>query len=150
MTLEQSTSQRFALFPIAALAALLISISMPSIVAAETKPHTNWVRWRGPADSGSVPEIYTALRVSNPSINDKEGNLVLEVAQHLGENMVRAVAMDSTDGLVRGMPVTDTGGPIMMPVGKAVLGRIMNEKGARAFVHADHRHGVGIGLGLIG
>ncbi|MBU0553334.1 F0F1 ATP synthase subunit beta [Myxococcota bacterium] len=76
-----------------------------------------------------LPEINTALRVSNPAINDKEWNLVLEIAQHLGEGIVRAVAMDSTDGLVRGMSVKNTGAPISMPVGEATLGRIMNVVG---------------------
>ncbi|MBI3071336.1 MAG: F0F1 ATP synthase subunit beta [Deltaproteobacteria bacterium] len=75
---------------------------------------------------GKLPEVYTALRVSNPTISDKPGNLVLEVAQHLGENTVRAIAMDSSDGLVRGMPVENTGKPITMPVGRSVLGRIVN------------------------
>jgi F-type H+-transporting ATPase subunit beta len=75
---------------------------------------------------GNLPEIYTALRVSNPSISKEEGNLVLEVAQHLGENTVRTVAMDSTDGLARGVPVKNTGSPIVVPVGKATLGRILN------------------------
>src|SRR5438552_6603563 len=76
-------------------------------------------------DAG-LPEINTALRISNPAISDKAGNLVVEVAQHLGEHRVRCIAMDTTDGLVRGMPVTNTGAPIMMPVGKEVLGRILN------------------------
>ena len=75
---------------------------------------------------GELPEIYTALRVSNPSISDKAGNLVLEVAQHIGEHVVRTIAMDSTDGLVRGMAVENTGRGISVPVGKEVLGRIMN------------------------
>ncbi len=75
---------------------------------------------------GDLPEIYTALRVSNPSISDKEGNLVLEVAQHIGEHVVRTIAMDSTDGLVRGMPVVNTGHGVRVPVGEEVLGRIMN------------------------
>ena len=57
---------------------------------------------------GSLPAILTALQVSNPGISDKEWNLTLEVAQHLGENTVRAVAMDSTDGLIRGMAVKNT------------------------------------------
>lgn len=78
---------------------------------------------------GELPEIYTALRVSNPSINAKEGNLVLEVAQHIGEHVVRTIAMDTTDGLVRGMPVENTGRGIAVPVGKEVLGRIMNVVG---------------------
>jgi F-type H+-transporting ATPase subunit beta len=78
---------------------------------------------------GELPEINTALRISNPSINDKQGNLVVEVAQHLGERSVRCIAMDTTDGLVRGMPVVNTGAPIQMPVGKEVLGRILNVVG---------------------
>jgi F-type H+-transporting ATPase subunit beta len=78
---------------------------------------------------GDLPEIYTALRVSNPSLGKEEGNLVLEVAQHLGENTVRTIAMDSTDGLARGVPVRNTGSPIVMPVGKATLGRILNVVG---------------------
>jgi F-type H+-transporting ATPase subunit beta len=79
--------------------------------------------------TGSLPEIFTALTVSNPAINDKMDNLTLEVAQHLGENTVRAIAMDSTDGLVRGIKVTNTGAQISMPVGKATLGRILNVVG---------------------
>ncbi|MCA1829528.1 MAG: F0F1 ATP synthase subunit beta [Myxococcales bacterium] len=78
---------------------------------------------------GALPEIFTALTVSNPSINDKPDNLTVEVAQHLGENTARCIAMDSTDGLVRGQNVKNTGGPITMPVGKAVLGRILNVVG---------------------
>ncbi|MEW6489440.1 MAG: F0F1 ATP synthase subunit beta [Thermodesulfobacteriota bacterium] len=75
---------------------------------------------------GALPEIYTALKVSNPSISDQEWNLVLEVAQHLGEKTVRTIAMDSTEGLVRGVPVLNTGEMITMPVGREVLGRILN------------------------
>jgi F-type H+-transporting ATPase subunit beta len=75
---------------------------------------------------GKLPRILNALTVTNPSISSEKDNLVLEVAQHLGESVVRAVAMDATDGLVRGAVVSDTGNPIMMPVGKATLGRIMN------------------------
>ncbi|MEM9796816.1 MAG: F0F1 ATP synthase subunit beta [Pseudomonadota bacterium] len=72
----------------------------------------------------ALPEILNALETDN------NGNrLVLEVAQHLGENTVRTIAMDSTEGLVRGQPVTDTGGPIMVPVGNATLGRILNVVG---------------------
>jgi len=78
---------------------------------------------------GDLPEIYTALRVTNSSLGKEEGNLVLEVAQHLGENTVRTIAMDSTDGLARGVPVRNTGSPIVMPVGKATLGRILNVVG---------------------
>jgi F-type H+-transporting ATPase subunit beta len=76
-----------------------------------------------------LPEANTALTVTNPSINDKEDNLVLEVSLHLGERTVRTIAMDATEGLVRGMKVKDTGHPIRMPVGKATLGRIMNVVG---------------------
>jgi F-type H+/Na+-transporting ATPase subunit beta len=80
-------------------------------------------------EQGKLPTIYTALTISNPAINDDEGNLVVEVAQHLGDNVVRTIAMDVTDGLVRGMPVKDTGNPIMMPVGEASLGRVLNVVG---------------------
>ena len=62
-----------------------------------------------------LPEIYNAIRISNPTINDKEGNLIVEVAQHLGDNVVRCVAMDTTDGLVRGMKGVDTGDHITVP-----------------------------------
>ena len=79
---------------------------------------------------GKLPEIYSALRVSNAAISNEADNLVLEVAQHLGENKVRTIAMDGTDGLVRGAPVTNTGGPIQAPVGREVLGRILNVTGA--------------------
>src|SRR3954462_5562335 len=88
---------------------------------------------------GDLPEINTALRISNPSTNAKPGNLVVEVAQHLGEHSVRCIAMDTTDGLVRGMAGENTGAPIRSPVGREVLGRILNvvgepvdEKGAVA------------------
>ena len=80
-------------------------------------------------EQGKLPTIYTALNISNPAINDEEGNLVVEVAQHLGDNVVRTIAMDVTDGLVRGMPVKDSGKPIMMPVGEAGLGRVLNVVG---------------------
>src|SRR5207245_3824012 len=76
--------------------------------------------------AGSLPEIFTALTVSNTGISDKSDNLTVEVAQHLGENTARCIAMDSTDGLVRGQQVKNTGGPISVPVGKEVLGRILN------------------------
>ncbi len=78
---------------------------------------------------GALPELLTALRVSNKSISDKEDNLVLEVATHLGEGTVRTIAMDTTDGLVRGQSVKNTGAPISMPVGKETLGRILNVVG---------------------
>jgi len=75
---------------------------------------------------GGLPEVYTALRVTNPNISSAANNLTLEVAQHLGENTVRCISMDSTEGLGRGQPVTNTGAPIQAPVGKATLGRILN------------------------
>ena len=81
---------------------------------------------------GQLPELYTALTVSNAQINDKPDNLVLEVAQHLGESTVRTVSMDSTEGLVRGMVVRNTGAPIAMPVGPEILGRILNVVGEPA------------------
>ena len=70
---------------------------------------------------GELPAILNALHTQNQG-----QTLVLEVAKHLGENTVRAIAMDSTDGLVRGQAVSDTGSPIIVPVGNATLGRIMN------------------------
>jgi F-type H+-transporting ATPase subunit beta len=78
---------------------------------------------------GSLPDIYTALSVTNPGIDARADNLVIEVSQHLGENTARCISMDSTEGLVRGMPVKSTGAPIAMPVGKEVLGRILNVVG---------------------
>jgi F-type H+-transporting ATPase subunit beta len=76
--------------------------------------------------AGRLPEIYHALKITNPSLGEAEWNLVVEVAQHLGENTVRTIAMDSTDGLVRGQAVLDTGAQITMPVGQGTLGRILN------------------------
>jgi F-type H+/Na+-transporting ATPase subunit beta len=80
-------------------------------------------------EGGELPEIYTALRLSNPAIDSRPDNLTIEVAQFLGERTVRCIAMDSTDGLSRGLPVTNTGKPIMVPVGKECLGRILNVVG---------------------
>ena len=80
-------------------------------------------------EEGKLPTILTALTISNPAINDEEDNLVIEVAQHLGDNIVRTIAMDVTDGLMRGMPVKDTGAAIQVPVGKASLGRVINVVG---------------------
>jgi F-type H+-transporting ATPase subunit beta len=76
--------------------------------------------------SGHLPVIFTALKTTNPSINDQSWNLVLEVAQHLGDSTVRTIAMDNTDGLVRGNEVMDTGEELSMPVGPGTLGRVMN------------------------
>ncbi len=80
-------------------------------------------------EAGDLPNIMNALMVSNPAISDEADNLVIEVAQHLGDNACRCVAMDQTDGLVRGMEVRDTGEPITIPVGEPALGRIMNVVG---------------------
>ena len=74
---------------------------------------------------GNLPNILTALEIKNPN-NADAPDLVCEVAQHLGDNVVRTIAMDATEGLVRGMEVVDTGNPIMVPVGKASVGRILN------------------------
>jgi F-type H+/Na+-transporting ATPase subunit beta len=80
-------------------------------------------------EEGKLPPLMTALLVSNPGIGPDEDNLVLEVAQHLGDNVVRTVGMDLTDGLVRGMVCKDSGSPITMPVGPSVLGRVLNVVG---------------------
>ena len=80
-------------------------------------------------EAGNLPEIMNALMVSNPSISDEADNLVIEVAQHLGDNVCRCIAMDQTDGLVRGMDCRDTGTAITIPVGAPALGRIMNVVG---------------------
>ena len=78
---------------------------------------------------GGLPEVYSALKITNPNLGTAQDNLTVEVAQHLGENTVRCIAMDSTEGLGRGMLVRNTGAPIQVPVGKATLGRIMNVTG---------------------
>ena len=80
-------------------------------------------------EPGKLPPVLTALTVTNPTIGEMEDNLVIEVAQHLGDNVVRCIGMDVTDGLQRGMIVKDTGAPIMMPVGEASLGRVLNVVG---------------------
>jgi len=80
-------------------------------------------------EPGKLPAILSCLLITNPAISDEADNLVVEVAQHLGDNVVRTIAMDVTDGLVRRMPVKDTGKPIMMPVGEAALGRVLNVVG---------------------
>ena len=76
--------------------------------------------------NGKLPEIYNALKVEGTNENGLEVRVTFEVQQLLGDNRVRAVAMSSTDGLVRGMEVTDTGAPISVPVGPPTLGRIFN------------------------
>lgn len=78
---------------------------------------------------GELPEILTGIYITNPTIDDTEDNLVVEVAQHLGDNVVRCIAMSGTDGLVRGMKAKNTGKPIQMPVGDPTLGRVLNVVG---------------------
>jgi F-type H+-transporting ATPase subunit beta len=80
-------------------------------------------------EEGKLPSILNAIFITNPAINDQEDNLVVEVALHLGDNVVRCIAMDITDGLVRGMNAKDSGAPITVPVGKECLGRILNVVG---------------------
>ncbi len=98
---------------------------MAELQSATNKPVGRVTQVIGPVVDvkfdGHLPEILNALETDN------NGNrLVLEVAQHLGEHAVRCVAMDVSDGLVRGQQVTDTGSPILVPVGEKTLGRIMN------------------------
>src|SRR5580704_16480519 len=73
-----------------------------------------------------LPSIGTALKTTNKSISNASGNLTLEVAQHLGDNLIRTIAMDTTEGLVRGQEVVNTGEGLMMPVGEGTLCRVMN------------------------
>jgi F-type H+-transporting ATPase subunit beta len=80
-------------------------------------------------EEGKLPPLLNALTLTNPTIDATEDNLVIEVAQHLGDNVVRCIAMDTTDGLRRGMPARDTGAPISMPVGHETLGRVLNVVG---------------------
>lgn len=99
--------------------------------------------------TGELPEIYNALKITVPGQDGAPGlDLIAEVQQHLGDDRVRAVAMDSTDGLPRGVDVVDTGGPISVPVGKETLGRLWNvlgepvdnrepSTGERRPIHAD-------------
>src|SRR5438067_82163 len=79
-------------------------------------------------EAGELPKIYDALEIEF-EVWGKPARLVLEVQQHLGENWVRAIAMSSTEGLKRGMRVTNTGEPISVPVGEGVLGRVFNVTG---------------------
>ena len=76
--------------------------------------------------NGKIPAIFNALKLTNKTISNLENNLTVEVSQHLGNNMVRCIAMDSTEGLSRGLKVLDTGRMIQAPVGKECLGRIIN------------------------
>src|SRR5207248_9669545 len=79
-------------------------------------------------DEKTLPKIYNALEIEY-EVNGNPTKLTLEVQQHLGESWVRSIAMSSTEGLKRGMSVTDTGNPISVPVGEAVLGRLFNVTG---------------------
>ncbi|WP_373232161.1 F0F1 ATP synthase subunit beta [Cohnella sp.] len=101
-------------------------------------------------DHGHLPDILNAIKIERKAENagEKDINLTVEVAQHLGDNKVRAVAMSSTDGLVRGLEAVDQGGPISVPVGPATLGRVFNVIGEpidgagpadRSIVHPIHR-----------
>src|SRR5262249_31994864 len=76
--------------------------------------------------TGDMPNIFKGLKLTNKAIKNEEGNLTLKVAQNLGDRAVRAIAMDTTDGLARGDKVSNTGDSIKTPVGKEVLGRILN------------------------
>jgi len=80
-------------------------------------------------EEGKLPNIMNAIAITNAAINDQEDNLIVEVAQHLGDNVVRCIAMDITDGMVRGMKAKDMGAPITVPVGQECLGRILNVVG---------------------
>lgn len=80
-------------------------------------------------EEGKLPSIYNSIKIPREDLDGKKDELIVEVQQHLGENRVRAVAMDSTDGLVRGMKAIDTGGPISIPVGPQTLGRLINVLG---------------------
>src|ERR1700735_652499 len=90
------------------------------------------VQISGPAvdvqfEEATMPPIYEALRVVSDGFTVPAPiNVILEVQQHLGEGRVRTVAMEATDGMVRGMKVIDLGGPIRVPVGKETLGRVIN------------------------
>ncbi len=103
---------------------------------AETKKHNigKVVQVIGPVldvefESEHLPELYNALRIREKSDSGVDIDVTVEVQQHIGRNQVRAVAMSSTDAVVRGMNVEDTGGPITIPVGEAALGRILNVLG---------------------
>src|ERR1700709_689032 len=77
-------------------------------------------------ESGHLPELYNALQINAKTDSGQGTRVTVEVQQHIGRNQVRAVAMSSTDAVVRGMEVIDTGGPLTVPVGEAAAGRILN------------------------
>jgi len=102
--------------------------------AIETKQVGKVVQVIGPVldvefESGHLPELYNALEINATTDSGQQIRVTVEVQQHIGRNQVRAVAMSSTDAVVRGMEVVDTGGPIAVPVGAAALGRILNVLG---------------------
>jgi F-type H+-transporting ATPase subunit beta len=123
-------------------------------MANEEKDHKigRVVQIIGPAvdvqfDEGYLPPIYTAVRIlDNGELGKVPIDVVCEVASHIGEGQVRAVAMKPTDGMVRGMKAIDTGGPIMVPVGRETLGRILNVLGEpvdnRGPVNSEHRRSI--------
>ena len=78
---------------------------------------------------GALPSILNAVTIPRKNANGQDENLIVEVQQHLGDNRVRTVAMDSTDGLSRGMKCVDTGAAITVPVGPATLGRLISVTG---------------------
>ncbi|WP_340005435.1 F0F1 ATP synthase subunit beta [Paenibacillus sp. FSL K6-0276] len=80
-------------------------------------------------ERGQLPEIFNAIKIETVLDNGRQINLTLEVSNHLGDNLVRCIAMSSTDGLVRGLDAMDQGGPISVPVGEATLGRVFNVLG---------------------
>ena len=103
--------------------------------AIETKQVGKVVQVIGPVldvefESGHLPELYNALEINATTDSGQVIRVTVEVQQHIGRNQVRAVAMSSTDAVVRGMEVLDTGGPITVPVGAPALGRILNVLGA--------------------
>ncbi len=106
-------------------------MSAPATGLAEGKV----IQVAGPAveiefPEGQVPVINTALRITSEGFNvPKPIDIITEVAQHIGEGRVRTIALQPTDGLVRGMKAFDTGGPITVPVGKQTLGRVLNVLG---------------------
>ena len=81
------------------------------------------------SEDGHIPKIYNAIKIPRTSLEGNEEELIVEVQQHLGENRVRTIAMDTTDGLVRGMKAIDTGEPISIPVGPGTLGRLISVLG---------------------
>src|SRR5215213_5662415 len=105
---------------------------MSSYANSDGRPTGKVVQVIGPVldvefEAGYLPPIYTALRVTSEGFDVPEPiDLIAEVEQHLGEGRVRTVAMQPTEGIVRGMTVADTGGPIMTPVGRQTLGRVIN------------------------